>query len=193
MCYKQSPSRIAIFKEVKTKEEKKKELNILKDKFSRSKIVIFTSFAREGEKGLNVSEMKALKNDLRVIDSEYVVGKKTLINRLLAEKNSNVDVFKYPGSIGLVFGYGEESAVVKSVYNFTKKNSILKFFGALWSGKFVDYKDLVELAKLPSREILIARLLGMLKYPLSALANALNQIAQKQGQEAEASVSNASQ
>lgn len=178
---------------MKTKEEKKKELNILKDKFSRSKIVIFTSFAREGEKGLNVSEMKALKNDLRVIDSEYVVGKKTLINRLLAEKNSNVDVFKYPGSIGLVFGYGEESAVVKSVYNFTKKNSILKFFGALWSGKFVDYKDLVELAKLPSREILIARLLGMLKYPLSALANALNQIAQKQGQEAEASVSNASQ
>lgn len=162
---------------MKTREQKTKEITQIKEKFSRSKILVFTSFAREGEKGLNVSEMRSLKNDLRAINSEYMVGKKTLVDRVLAENKSGVDIFKYPGSIGIVFGYEEEPAVAKSVYNFAKKNPVLKLFGALWNGKFIDYNDLVELAKLPSREILIARFLGMIKYPLSALANVLNQIA----------------
>jgi large subunit ribosomal protein L10 len=178
---------------MKTREQKKKELNTLKDKLSRSKIVIFTSFAREGEKGLNVGEMRSLKDNLRAINSEYVVGKKTLIDKVLKENNSGVDVFKYPGSLGVVFGYGEEPAVAKSVYDFAKKNPILKFFSALWNGKFIDSNEIIELAKLPTREILIARFLGMLKYPLSALAGVLNQIAQRQGQEEQASSSNTSQ
>jgi len=62
---------------MKSKEQKKKELAGLKDKLAKSKITIFTTFAREGEKGLAVSGMRGLKKDLRAADSEYVVGKKT--------------------------------------------------------------------------------------------------------------------
>ncbi len=178
---------VFIYYKMKSKAQKKEELAGLKKKLSKSKITIFTSFAREGGKGLNVSGMRALKKDLRAADSEYVVGKKTLLNKVLAEDKKDIDVFQYPGSIGIVFGYGDEMAIAKSVYNFARKNPAMKYFGALWnpsatSGQasiFMDLTEFAEFAKLPVREVLIARLLGMIKYPLSALAATLHQIAEK--------------
>ncbi len=168
-----------LLEKMKSKIQKKKELVELKEKLLKSKITIFTSFAREGEKGLNVSGMRALKKDLRATDSEYIVEKKTLLNKALAEDKKDIDVFQYPGSMGIVFGYGEETAIAKSVYNFARKNPAMKYFGALQAGRFMDLTEFAEFAKLPVREVLIARLLGMIKYPLSALAATLHQIAEK--------------
>jgi large subunit ribosomal protein L10 len=168
---------------MKSREQKKKELAGLKEKLSKSKITIFTTFAREGEKGLAVSGMRGLKKDLRAADSEYVVEKKTLLNKALAEGKKDIDIFQYPGSMGIVFGYGDETAIAKSVYNFAKKNPALKYFGALRAGRFMNLAEFTEFAKLPTREVLIARLLGMFNYPLSALAAVLHQIAGKQGGE----------
>jgi large subunit ribosomal protein L10 len=174
---------------MKSKQQKKKELIKLQEKLSKAKILIFTTFAREGEKGLGVGDLRALKKDLRASDSEYIVGKKTLFNKALVEnpsfvktsegKQKNVDVFQYPGSLGIVFGYGGEAEAAKSVYNFAKKNPALKYFGAFWNREFMDFAEFTEFASLPSRDVLIARFLGMLKYPLSALAVVLNQIANK--------------
>jgi large subunit ribosomal protein L10 len=163
---------------MKSKEQKKKELAGLKDKLARSKITIFTTFAREGERGLAVSGMRGLKKDLQAANSEYVVEKKTLLDKALIEGKKNVDVFQYPGSMGVVFGYGDEAAVAKSVYNFAKKNPALKYFGAFIIGKFMDLAEFTEFARLPSRDVLIARLLGMMKYPMSALAVVLDQVAE---------------
>jgi large subunit ribosomal protein L10 len=171
---------------MKSKVQKKKELAELKDKLSKSKITIFTSFARAGEKGLKVTDIQALKKDLRAADSEYVVEKKTLLDKALVEdKKGDIDVFQYEGSLGVVFGYGEETAIAKSVYTFARKNPALKYFGALWNGKFMDLAEFTEFAKLPTREVMIARFLGMLNYPLSGLAAVLNQIALKKGPSAD--------
>ncbi len=164
---------------MKTKLQKKDELADLKYKLSKAKITIFTSFAREGEKGLNVSQLRVLKKDLKTMDSEYLVEKKTLLDKTLGETKKGVDVFQYQGSIGLVFGYGDEIGAAKTVYTFAKKNPALKYFGALWGGKFMDLPEFTEFARLPAREVLISRLLGMMKYPLSALAAVLNQVAEK--------------
>ncbi len=166
---------------MKSKIQKKKELAELKEKLLKSKITIFTSFAREGEKGLNVTGIRTLKKELRAVESEYVVEKKTLLDKALSEAKKTVDIFQYPGSLGVVFGYGDEMAIAKSVYGFAKKNPAMKYFGALWNGRFMDLTEFTEFARLPAREVLIARLLGMLNYPLSALAAALHQIAEKQG------------
>lgn len=165
---------------MKSKIQKKKELVELRDKLSKSKTVIFTSFAREGEKGLTVGDMKNLKKDLRASDSEYLVEKKTLLNKALTENKINIDIFQYPGSMGIVFGHGDETAAIKSVYSFAKKHPAFKYFGAFQAGKFMDFAEFTEFAKLPGREVLIARLLGMMKYPLSAFAFLLSQIAKKQ-------------
>lgn len=170
--------------------QKKEELSKLKDKLAEAKIVVFSSFARDGENGLNVTDMRKLKNGLREINSEYFVEKKTLLDKALreakpsfvktSEGKGEIDVFQYPGSLGVVFGYGDEQSVAKSVYNFAKKYPALKYFGAIWNGKFMDLTQFTEFAKLPSKEVMIARLLGMMKYPIWMLAVVLNQISKKE-------------
>jgi large subunit ribosomal protein L10 len=165
---------------MKSKEQKKKGLAELKDKLSKAKIVIFTSFARTGENGLSVAEMRELRRGLKDSQSEYLVEKKTLVDKALREaKKKEADIFGYDGSLGMVFGYGEETTVAKSVYNFAKKHPALKYFSAIWGDGFMDLAQFVEFAKLPTKDVLISRLLAMMKYPLSALAMVLKQITDK--------------
>lgn len=166
---------------MKSFQQKKEELAKLEEKLSRSKLTIFTSFARSGEKGLKVKEMQALKRSLRSVDSEYVVEKKTLLDKTLqngkkVKTSGKIDVFGYDGSLGVVFGYGDQSAAAKSIYEFSKKNPVMKLLGAILGDKIMDGKSLIEFAKLPSREVLIGRILGLMKYPLSSMANILRQV-----------------
>lgn len=161
---------------MKTKSQKKEGLKTLKEKFSNSNIVIFTSFARENEKGLDVKAMADIKKNLRDLKSEYLVEKKTILDKAIKEINKNIDVFSFQGSLGTTFGYGDAQLTAKAIYNFARKYPALKYFGAIWMNKFLDSGQLSEFAKLPSKEVLLARLLGMLKYPLSALAISLDQI-----------------
>ena len=167
--------------------QKKAELAELKDKLVKAKLVIFTSFARAGEKGLNVAEMRNLKKALRAVNGEYVVGKKTLIDKALKTNNGQgtadgrPDIFGYEGSSGIAFGFGDEAATAKVLHTFAKKLPKLRVFGAFlrqgFGGralKLLDDKTVLELAKLPNREMMLARTIGMIKYPLSGLVNVLN-------------------
>ena len=167
---------------MKPKSLKKEELKKLKAKLPKSKITIFTTFSRAGEKGLSVAQMSELKRALRAIDAELVVTKKTLIDLALKElKNEGVNIYEMDGSVGLVLGNGDADAyaISKKLYEFSKKNAALKFFGALLENNFIGKEGFLEMAKMPSREVLLARLFGMMKYPISGLAIVLNEVAKK--------------
>jgi large subunit ribosomal protein L10 len=165
---------------MKTKVQKKEELGKLKTKLPQSTITIFTTFAREGQKGLSVAQMQELKRALRQLHAEYLIAKKSLTDILVKEMNyDGVDVYKMAGSLGIVVGSDDGYAVAKKIYEFAKKNEALQLFGAYFDGKFMDADQFVEMAKLPSRNELIARLLGMFKYPLSSLAIVLRQIGEE--------------
>ncbi|OGN06372.1 MAG: 50S ribosomal protein L10 [Candidatus Yanofskybacteria bacterium RIFCSPHIGHO2_01_FULL_45_42] len=168
-------------KNMKSKQQKIQELTGLKAKMPKASITIFTTFSRAGEKGLSVAQMQELKRALRGIESEYLVTKKTLIDKALkAGKYDGVDIYGVSGSVGLVVGQGDAYSVSKKVYEFAKKNPVLQFFGAIFEGKFVDGIKFKEMAMMPSREMLLGRLLGMMKYPLTAMAIVLRQISEKQ-------------
>ena len=170
---------------MKSKIQKKKELKALEAKLPDSQITIFTSFAHDGEKGLSVAQMTELKRGLRAsAGSEYLVTKKTLIDRALHERG--VDVFGMEGSLGLVLGKSEPYGLAKQVYDFAKKNQALKFFGALLDGKFMTKEEFLEMAKMPSKEVLIARLLCMMRYPVSSLYIVMSELAKKQAASAPA-------
>jgi large subunit ribosomal protein L10 len=165
---------------VKTKVQKKSELKALEEKLPKAKITIFTTFAREGEKGLSVSQLQELKRALREMGSEYSTAKKTLLEIALKDlKYDGIDVYALQGSIGLVTGDSEPYGVAKKLYEFAKKNPALKVFGALVEGKFVGKEEVTLMATLPSREVLLSRMLGMMKFPLTALAMVLKQIGEK--------------
>lgn len=165
---------------MKSRSKKTEELKQIKDKIPASKIVVFTTFSRAGEKGLSVAQMLELKRALRSMNSEYLVAKKSLMDLALKDLNyDGIDVFGMEGSVGLAFGNDDYYAVAKKLYEFSRKNSALRFFGAFVEGNFVNADKFMEIAKMPSREVLLGRLVGMLTYPMRGLAVALSEIAKK--------------
>ncbi len=165
---------------MKSKAQKGQELKSLEKKLPDSKLTVFTSFSPKGEKGLSVAQVQELKHLLKSMHSQYLVIKKTLIDIALRDlKYDGVDVFGMEGAMGLVLGDDDPYAVAKKIYEFSRKNQALKFFGALLDGKFIDKEKFMEIAKMPSKEVLIGRLVGMLTYPMRGLAVALNEVAKK--------------
>ena len=167
---------------MKSRTQKSEELKTLKGKLPKAKISVFTSFSKAGEKGLSVAQMTELKRLLRSLGAEYFVTKKTLINLATQDKNyDGLDVYKMEGSVGMVLGVDNPYDVAKKVYEFSRKNPSLHFLGALMDGKFLSKELFLEIAKLPSKEVLIGRLLGMLTYPMRGLALALSEVSKKKG------------
>jgi len=99
---------------MKSKQKKQEELSKLKEQLPKSKITIFTSFSKPGEKGLSVAQATQLKRLLRSNDADYIVTKKTLMEKAFV-KNKDVDVYQVAGSPGLVLGYGDPYNVAKKV------------------------------------------------------------------------------
>jgi large subunit ribosomal protein L10 len=177
---------------MKTKAQKKESIDNLEAMLPDSKITIFTTFARAGEPGLSVAQLQQLKRALRQSDGEYVVAKKTLVEKALQDlKYDGVDIFGMDGSMGLVLAHGDAFAVAKQLYTFAKANPALKLFVAWMDGHSLSHEELIDMATLPSRDELLARLLGMMKYPLSSLAIVLNQVAKQKGESAPAPVAEA--
>ena len=163
---------------MKTKVQKLADADNLKSKIPASKLTVFTSFGRTGEKGLSVAQMTELRRLLRSINADYLVTKKTIIDRAVKD-SGDVDVLSMVGSLGLAMGKDDAYVTAKKLYEFARKNTALQFFGALFDGKFISNDQFMEMAKMPSREILLGRLFGMLKYPLSSLAIVMNEISKK--------------
>ncbi len=165
---------------MKSKKQKSEELKDLEKKLPESKLTVFTSFSPKGEKGLSVAQIQELKRLLKSMHSKYLVTKKTLIDIALRDlKYDGVDVFSMEGAMGLVLGDDDPYTVAKKVYEFSRKNQALKFFGALMDGKFMDKEKFMEVAKMPSKEVLLGRLVGMLTYPMRGLAVVLSEVAKK--------------
>ncbi len=169
---------------MKSKTKKIDELKSLEQKLPSSAITVISSFSRAGEKGLSVAQMSELKRLLRSVGAEYVVTKKTLIDRAIRDlKLDGLDIFGVDGSVGLVVGQKTDAidgyAIAKKIYEFSKKNQALQFFGAFFDGTFIDKEKFLEMAKMPSREMLLARLFGMLKYPVAGFYLVLNEVAKK--------------
>ncbi len=169
---------------MKSKQRKIEELSKLKEQLLKSNITIFTSFSRPGEKGLSVAQATELKRLLRANEAEYFVTKKTLMQKAFAQ-NKDVDIYSIAGSPGLVLGYGEPYNIAKKVYEFAKKNRALVFWGALLGqnaeeqAQFIDLNTFLEIAKMPSKEILLGRLVSMLMYPIRGLAVVLSEISKQ--------------
>ena len=162
---------------MKTKAQKKETVKELSQKMPEAEMVIFTSYSHAGEKGLSVAKMRELKKALRAVGAEYLVAKKNLI-RIAAEQShlgKLVDVGSFDGSLGVVVGPkdGDSAALSKNVYDFSKANPVFKVFGAILEQKYLNADSFNELAKLPSKEVLLGRVVGMIQYPLTGLMNVL--------------------
>ncbi len=151
-----------------TKEQKQKIIEDLKEKITLQKAMIFINFA-----GLQVKDILELKEKLRAIDSVFKVCKKTLLGLVLKEKKLAVDTETLEGQLAVVFAFDKEMPALKTVYEFSKTNENLEILGGFLENQFQEKEYLIELAQLPSKEELLARLVGSIRAPLSNFANVL--------------------
>jgi len=145
---------------------KEKKADILKDldtRFSKAESIYFTDY-----RGLSVTEMGDLRRKLREGGVDYKIAKKTLMR--LSLKNANLPEAPegtMSGPVGAAFGYDDTISPVKILYTFSKENDKLKILGGLIEGRFISQEEALELAKLPSREELLAKLVGSMQAPIS--------------------------
>ncbi|MFH1662194.1 MAG: 50S ribosomal protein L10 [Candidatus Falkowbacteria bacterium] len=155
----------------KTKLQKQEIIRNLVEKLNKSKSAIFVNF-----KGLGVKDNEELRNKLREENSEYYVAKKTLID--LAVKESGVkdaNSRDFDGQVAAIFGYEDEVAPAKIVDEFNKsRENKLNFAGGILEGNFISNDKVSELAKLPSKQELYAKVVGSLNAPISGFVNALS-------------------
>lgn len=130
--------------------------------------MIFTDY-----KGLTVQEISDLRRQLKEASLEYRVVKNTLARKAmegtpLAEAKESLR-----GPVGIAIGYDDPSLLAKKVLAFVKTNEKIQVKGGVIEGKACGSKDIKDIAELPSRDVLLATLVGAMQSPLSKLAAAL--------------------
>lgn len=152
-----------------TKNQKIEIVKNLTEKIKIAKSAVFVDY-----KGLKVKESTDLKKTLRKADAEYVVVKKTLLD--IALKNAGiegVDIKSMEGQVALSLSNADEVASAKIIDGFAKTNENIKMLGGLLGTQIMDAAQVKALAKIPSKEELLAKLVGTLNAPVSGFVNVL--------------------
>ena len=124
-------------------------------------------------RGLTVTSMKQLRRSLGA-DTKYSVVKNTLTK--IAAKNAGVDLSDdlLAGPSAVAFIKGDAIDAARNLKNFQKENPLLIIKGGIYEGKFVTTAEIMKLADLESREVLLAKLAGAMKGSLAKAARTLD-------------------
>ena len=124
-------------------------------------------------RGLTVTAIKELRRSLGV-GTKYKVAKNTLVK--IAAKEAGVEVADslLTGPTAVAFVQGDSVAAAKSLKNFQKENPFLIIKGGIFEGKAVTPAEIMKLADLESREVLLAKLAGAMKASMAKAARAFD-------------------
>ena len=159
-------------------EAKKGVVADIKQKFEKAQSAVLVDY-----RGLNVAEDTELRNQLRKAGVEYAVLKNTMIN--LAVKDMGVDDIKshLEGPTAVAFGMEDAVAPAKVLSEFIKKTKKMNIKCGVVDGAYIDDKGVEALANTPSREVLIARIMGSMMSSVSKFVYCVEAIRKKQAGE----------
>lgn len=161
----------------------------IKEKIEKSQSIILVN-----NHGLTVEEVTKLRKELREHGVDYKVYKNTMLKRAFDATGNESANDLLVGPTVVAFGIEDAVQPAKILNDFAEDNDRLEIKGGLLDGRVVSVDEVKALAKLPSREVLIAHLLGSLNAPIQGLATvlsgnirglavALNQIREKKEEE----------
>ena len=156
--------------------QKEELVNNLAASLKEASLVILVDY-----RGISVEDVTKLRKEVREANAEYQVIKNNIIKRALnANGETGLDDL-LEGPTALITTKDDYLAPAKVIYNFTKKNDFYKIKGGIIEGKVMTADEIITLAKLPSRQELLAKLAGSLLGNITKLAIALDQVkAQKE-------------
>ena len=152
-----------------TKEEKAKVIDELEEEFAKCNIGVLIDY-----RGLPTPEMNALRAKLRQSGNSYRVVKNTLA-RFAAEKTGKKALSgSLKGPMAIAFGFSDISATARVVTEYARDSKVpVTITGGFLGDTVLTAADVQTLATLPSREVLLARVLGQMNAPITALASSL--------------------
>ena len=152
------------------RQQKEAAVADFKNLFSGSKAAFLV-----GYKGLTVSQMQNLRRDLRSVDSQLKVTKARLM-KIAAKDVEGVDEFSefFKDQVGLVFANKEVPPTAKKLVEFAKNDASLTILSGFFDSKVISKNEINFLANLPTKDILLAQVVGTIQAPISGLARLLN-------------------
>lgn len=149
--------------------DKKAIVAEIKERFAASAGVIVADY-----RGLSVKEMRTLRTNVRRAGGEVKIYKNTLAELAIRELAMPSMDALLTGPTAIVFLEGDPVAPAKAVMDFAKEHKLLEVKGGFIEHAVVDAESVKAIASLPTREALIAKLLGTLQAPASSLVRVLN-------------------
>lgn len=150
---------------------KEAKVNELAEHIKGAKLILLVDY-----RGTTVADDTKLRKDIREANGDIKVMKNNIIKRALeANKESGLDDI-LEGPTAIVSATEDYLQPLKAVYKFTKDHENYKIKGGMIDGEVKSVEEIMTLAKLPSREELLAKLAGSLLGTISKLAVALDQV-----------------
>lgn len=150
------------------------------DKMKRASSVVIFDY-----RGISVAEDTDLRKEMRTANVDYVVLKNHIVGRAAKEVgiDDSIETLLH-GPSAFAFSYDEATTPARILKAFVKKAKKCEVKGGVVEGTVMNAAQIDAVADLPSREVLIARLLGSMMSPISGLAIVLDQIAKAKGEPA---------
>ncbi len=152
----------------KTRKEKEELVSEIADKLSNMKAAVFTSVSGYTMEDANGLRQKGAENGV-----EILITKKSLLLLALEKNGFKVNRDEFEGSILSTFGYDDEVSAAKIISEFSKGRDEIKVVGGVLEGQLVGADAIKQLATLPSREELLAKVVGSINAPVSGFVNVL--------------------
>lgn len=145
------------------------ELQQLSDKVERSQAMYFVDY-----QGLTHQQLEEARRELGDNDAEIAVAKNTLINIALKEKK-DVDVRdQLQGPNATLFAYTDGTSAARILREFNKKYDLPKIKFGIFEGQVIDADGVMKIANLPTKDVLLSKLLGGMNAPISGFVYVLN-------------------
>ncbi|MFO7953026.1 MAG: 50S ribosomal protein L10 [Bacillota bacterium] len=150
----------------KAKEKMKEEI---KEALTKAELVVVTDY-----RGLNVHKINDLRGQLRNEDCQFRVTKNTINRWACREAGYQALEELFEGPTAIAYAEGDPVAAAKIFNEFTRENESLVIKGGMLSGMMVNPGRIKDLGEIPSREVLLSKVVGGVQAPLSGLAGALS-------------------
>lgn len=150
-------------------EEKQLVVNEIKQRLDKATLVVFTDY-----RGLKVDEMTELRDKLRIPGVEVKVLKNTMLRFALTDSGNQdmADLINGPNAV--IFSDEDPVSPAKILFDFAKVHKNLEIKSGLLEGQVIAPGKIKNLADLPSREVLVATVLGTMQAPITSFVRVLN-------------------
>jgi large subunit ribosomal protein L10 len=156
------------------RDQKTEIINALNDTFSKAKFAVVADY-----RGLKVTELEKLRKNLRENNAQIQVAKNTLLRLAVKGTACETLIDSFSGTTAVAVGFNEPVGPSKALAAFAAEFGAFSIRTAILDGKLLSADEVVALSKLPSREELLAKLLGTMSAVPTSFVRVLSAVPQK--------------